>query len=1283
MRTLINAWILKDINVAKVIYCAALCVISAWPQNTPAMVVMNYGADGNDYYQFTNPSMAFDKASGFTTLITFGIHVNPDGTLMIGGSACATNGVYVGPSNWGSLVTTLKTPPTTVNRYEVLIGGWEDTSYNNIESLVNSQGTGPGSILYKNFLALKNAVPGIDAINDDDELTYDLGSSTSFANMLGALGYKFTLVPYTYQSFWVQLKHDITNCDYVYLQCYEGGAGNDPGNWNVAFGGTSGYSLSGFHVIPGQESNTANPTNWTDWYLETGGQGGFYYPDIVFNTTNWSAAILNSASQAPLIGLTNNDSGGSSFNTAGNWANGGVPSSTNGYVDSGYTLNAPSSGSYMFLGNSLLINNGGALSFNNASGDILTFGTNAMTGLTLDYGASAEILNGGSDDTIAGYLNLGPDGGGNLVPGSGVLTVSAVIGGTGFLTVPSGNSGVAVLSAANNFSGNVIVNNGATLQLQNPQSLAASSVTLNSGATLQLRSDNNTTFLGGDNLQGLGNATLTLDVDQLTGLGVAQTIGFASHGFNVGNSTLNFTGSHGYALSLGSLTGVYAGPLTLNAATANAYITSVSGGANITQLVKNGADTVFLSGASSYVGGTTVNAGVLDFQAGASGASSSLQVAGGAACRVESSFPVLAGSASVSINANGHLYLANGVNLAVSNLVLGGASQAAGSWGSSSSTAANKNNAYFSGPGVLWAGVPPPPPAAPTGLNATPGNEQAVLNWAISSGATGYNVKRSTTSGSEVTIANVTANAFTDSNLTNGTTYYYEVSATNSGGESANSTQVSVLPEPAVSLTNSDAFGVTSFNTAGNWSSGRSPSSGSDYVDNGYTIRTPSSGNATFSGNCLEISNGVFGFKTSSGSTITVGSSAATALFLNNSFVSLFDSGRTESLSGFIVLNAGGGSFSPNTGALPIISQISGSGALAVVGNASPATVQNGIVTLSGVNSYTGGTILDTADMIRLFGFGTLGANTGSFTFTDSSNLVSTETLDLNGTSQTIGNLSGVSSARIINGASAASRLTIGNGGNGGGDFAGSVSTGGGVLSLIKTGAGTITLSGTNTYTGPTLINGGTLALSGAGLMSGTPVITIASGATFDVSGLTTTLSLSAGQTLAGTGATGTVNGNLNLGSGALALNYSSGTPTLSVSGGNLAMNNNAVVVTNTGTALPVGSYKIVSKGAGGSVSGAVSASTVSVAGGGVAAGTRAGLSITGGELYLTVTTGSGPIISSSYNGTVLTLSWSGGGNLLQATNLPGPWTTNTGATSPFTVTPATNGPQTFYRVQQ
>jgi autotransporter-associated beta strand protein len=271
-----------------------LFLLTATSWRTSASLAINYGADGNDYYQFTAPSMSFDKASGFTTLIAFAMHVNPDGTLLIGGDVACTNGVYTGPANWNSLIATLKTPTTTVTRYEVCIGGWQDSSYDNIKSLVTSQGTGPASILFKNFQALKNAVPGIDAINDDDEETYDLNSSVNFANMLGGFGFKFTLVPYTDQSFWVSLKNNITNCDDVYLQCYEGGAGNDPGQWDSAFG-------NGVVVVPGQESNTANPANFHNWHVETGIQGGFYYPDVVFNTTYWSAAIIEGNGVVPAL----------------------------------------------------------------------------------------------------------------------------------------------------------------------------------------------------------------------------------------------------------------------------------------------------------------------------------------------------------------------------------------------------------------------------------------------------------------------------------------------------------------------------------------------------------------------------------------------------------------------------------------------------------------------------------------------------------------------------------------------------------------------------------------------------------------------------------------------------------------------------------------------------------------------------------------------------------------------------------------------------------------------
>jgi hypothetical protein len=91
--------------------------------------------------------------------------------------------------------------------------------------------------------------------------------------------------------------------------------------------------------------------------------------------------------------------------------------------------------------------------------------------------------------------------------------------------------------------------------------------------------------------------------------------------------------------------------------------------------------------------------------------------------------------------------------------------------------------------------APVTPPAAPTGLQATAGNAQVSLTWTGSAGATGYHVKRSTTSGGPY--AQVAAPATTsdvDTGLTNGTTYYYVVSALNAAGESANSSQASGTP---------------------------------------------------------------------------------------------------------------------------------------------------------------------------------------------------------------------------------------------------------------------------------------------------------------------------------------------------------------------------------------------------------------------------------------------------------------------------------------------------------
>lgn len=95
--------------------------------------------------------------------------------------------------------------------------------------------------------------------------------------------------------------------------------------------------------------------------------------------------------------------------------------------------------------------------------------------------------------------------------------------------------------------------------------------------------------------------------------------------------------------------------------------------------------------------------------------------------------------------------------------------------------------------------------AAPTGLTATPGNAQVSLAWTAVTGAATYNVKRGTVAGGPyTTIGSPGAASFNDTSATNGTTYFYVVSAVNAAGESANSTQISATPtstSPDVTVT--------------------------------------------------------------------------------------------------------------------------------------------------------------------------------------------------------------------------------------------------------------------------------------------------------------------------------------------------------------------------------------------------------------------------------------------------------------------------------------------------
>ena len=172
---------------------------------------------------------------------------------------------------------------------------------------------------------------------------------------------------------------------------------------------------------------------------------------------------------------------------------------------------------------------------------------------------------------------------------------------------------------------------------------------------------------------------------------------------------------------------------------------------------------------------------------------------------------------------------------------------------------------------------------------------------------------------------------------------------------------------------------------------------------------------------------------------------------------------------------------------------------------------------------------------------------------------------------------------------------------------------------LTKQGIGTLTLTGANTYTGNTVISAGKLALSGSGSLA-SPLISVAGGATFDVSGLTMLPYALGSQTLTNSGSgTATINGSLTTGSGTVSLAYVSGTPSLTVPGGTFTVGSGTTFKVNTASTLALGtSYKLISVSGGGTVA-ATTLPAVTVGGLGVVTGAATTLRITGGELYLDV----------------------------------------------------------------
>ena len=175
-----------------------------------------------------------------------------------------------------------------------------------------------------------------------------------------------------------------------------------------------------------------------------------------------------------------------------------------------------------------------------------------------------------------------------------------------------------------------------------------------------------------------------------------------------------------------------------------------------------------------------------------------------------------------------------------------------------------------------------------------------------------------------------------------------------------------------------------------------------------------------------------------------------------------------------IILMAAGGTFDTAGNNAMLSGTISGPGGLTKVGL--------GMLTLSGAGTYSGPTAVNA---------GTLhGGAVNAFSPNSAYTVASSAVLDLNGFDQTIGSLAGAGNVTL-----GSAMLTTGNDGTST-TFSGAMSGTGG---LTKIGAGTFTLAGSSTYTGPTAVGPATLQGGAVNAFSPFSAFTVASGGVYNL----------------------------------------------------------------------------------------------------------------------------------------------------------------------------------------
>ena len=693
-----------------------------------------------------------------------------------------------------------------------------------------------------------------------------------------------------------------------------------------------------------------------------------------------------------------------------------------------------------------------------------TSGTNAVGGslylnannLSLGQGAMWSFTNSGSTTyyaTDSDNTNTTLSTATITVPPGVTATESGLLSGASSLTVNGG--GTLVLSGANNYSGGTTVSSATTLQAGSATAMGTGAATVASGGALDLAGKTMTSTgnltLNGSGVNG-GGALMnssTTTAGTYAGLVLLGSSSSIISGGGSGSITLSKTGTitgTGFALTLGGAAG---GTLTSTIGTS-------TGGT----LVKQDAGTWTLNASNSYTGGTTVNGGVLK--------------AGNASAFGGSSGGTVTVASGAAVDFNGLTIL---------------------------------TNMTINGTGVAGGG--------------------ALFNSNVTTAATLGNGTAGTTAltlGSDSSVVGGGALFYLNANTIAGGAYGLTLGGTTGGS----------FYSAAAALNNS----IASLNKVG---------AGTWILNTANTL----SGPTTVSAGKLEVGNanafGTGAVTVASGATIDLKGTAvvnAGVLTLNGSGISnggalTNSSGTAASYSGLLqlgsdsLINASSGSITlGNTGSITgngFKLTLGGSGSIAGsidTGSTGSVTKQStGTWTLSGASTYGGGTTVSVgtlkAGSATAFGTGDIGTSSSGVIDINGQTMTSTGMLTLNASTAAASFLN--SSATPATYAGRITLLTAGtnaiDGGTGGltisnaGTLVGNAKTlqlqGNGTLmsqldtslaSLTRSGAGTWTVSGNNTYIGGTSATSGTLR-AGSAAAFGTGSVLAANGGAVDLNG--------------------------------------------------------------------------------------------------------------------------------------------------------------------------------------